>query len=250
LLIKTITRRKTLKTQNLVPAILVAVVVLFNFGTSAEAQQPQIPEMLENGRPDPTGQDRYQQFGKPVPYPSATILAKLPKGAKCAPAGELVDVPLWNTTKEGYAIVSVLTEKAEVAVFDERKFLCKCISGFNELFVPERHEEETLTETADAVVERTMEDQPEPEEPTRPLVGPPAPRASAPPPDDHHGHFGTKSKIAVGTLIVAVLTKLAIDHFDKDNSVFGVRTDGKCVTNSGKTTCSTAPQGTGFSIRF
>lgn len=107
--------------------------VVLTLGSLAEAQ-----EASGTGRPDPTGRGRYLQFGAEVPYPGATVLKDLPAGVKCAPAGELVGVPLWNTTRANRAIVSRLTEKAEIAVIDNRTFLCWCADGFNQLFVPEK----------------------------------------------------------------------------------------------------------------
>jgi hypothetical protein len=115
---------------------VLTLVVLF-LSPFAEAQQVPIPEVSGPGRPDPTGRGRYLQYGTEVSYSGATVLKELPTGAKCAPAGELVGVPVWNSTRAGHAIASVLTDKAEIATSGTRTFLCWCIAGFNELFLPD-----------------------------------------------------------------------------------------------------------------
>lgn len=88
----------------------------------------------EQGRPDPTGQGRYLQFGNSVPYPGARVLRQAPAGATCQPAGELVGVRMWNSTGEGRAILSELSDKAMVLVTAEGTFLCGCAGGYNQLF--------------------------------------------------------------------------------------------------------------------
>lgn len=89
----------------------------------------------EQGRPDPTGQGRYLQFGNSVPYPGARVLRQAPAGATCQPAGELVGVRMWNSTGEGRAILSELSDKAMVLVTAEGTFLCGCAGGYNQLFL-------------------------------------------------------------------------------------------------------------------
>ncbi len=88
------------------------------------------------GRPDPTGQGRYTQFGTERVYEGAKVLKTLPAGApECASAGELIGVEVWNSTREGRAILSKLSEQATVSVVDGRIFLCRCAAGYNELFL-------------------------------------------------------------------------------------------------------------------
>lgn len=108
--------------------LFAVLVVLFAFATSATAE--------DKGRPDPTGQGRYLQFGSEVPYLGARVISELPAGAECAVAGELVGVRVWNSVGEGKAILSELTDKAMLAVTPEGIFLCKCARGFNQIFIP------------------------------------------------------------------------------------------------------------------
>lgn len=86
-------------------------------------------------RPDPTGQGRYFQYGTELAYSGAQVIRQLPAGAECAPAGELVGARVWNSTRSGVAILSELTDKAEVAVTSSGIFLCKCAGGYNQLFL-------------------------------------------------------------------------------------------------------------------
>jgi len=94
-------------------------------------------ETTPDGRPDPTGKGRYMQFGKERAYTDARVVKQLPAGAQCAPAGELVGVQMWNSTRDGHAILSELSDKAEVAASDGKIFLCHCARGYNELFLVE-----------------------------------------------------------------------------------------------------------------
>lgn len=122
---------------------LVLTLALLSFSSLAQAQ-----EATGTGRPDPTGRGRYLQYGTEVVYPGATVLKTLPADAKCAPAGELVGVPLWNTTREGRVIASRLTEKAEVAMVGDLPYLCWCIGGHNRLFVPpQKSATQSVTQT-------------------------------------------------------------------------------------------------------
>lgn len=87
------------------------------------------------GRPDPTGQGRYLQFGGELSYPQARVVSGLPQGAsECMHPGELVGVPMFNSTREGRAVNVKLTEAATIAVVGDQVFLCKCAGGFNQLF--------------------------------------------------------------------------------------------------------------------
>jgi hypothetical protein len=88
----------------------------------------------EQGRPDPTGQGRYLQFGHESSYSSARVIQALPTGAACAPAGEMIGARVWNSTREGFAILSELTDKAQIAVTNDGIFLCQCARGYNQLF--------------------------------------------------------------------------------------------------------------------
>ncbi len=92
-------------------------------------------QATEQGRPDPTGQGRYLQFGGEVAYPQARVASGLPQGAsECMHPGELVGVQMFNSTREGRAVSVKLTDKATIAVAGDWVFLCKCAGGFNQLF--------------------------------------------------------------------------------------------------------------------
>lgn len=108
--------------------LVTLIVTLFGFCTPASAQA--------QGRPDPTGQGRYQQFGPVVTYPGAHVVRQLPDGAECAPAGEMVGARVWNSTREGFAVMSELSDKAQIATTTQgATFLCGCAKGFNQIFL-------------------------------------------------------------------------------------------------------------------
>lgn len=112
--------------KNLLFGFVFMVMSLTGLSVAVSAQQ---------GRPDPTGQGRYMQFGGERSFTAAKVIKELPAGTSCAPAGELVGIRLWNSTRNGMAILSDLTNKAEVAVTPNGEmFLCKCAGGYNQLF--------------------------------------------------------------------------------------------------------------------
>lgn len=107
---------------------LFALTIVLSFATTVSAE--------EQGRPDPTGKGRYMQFGHENENENAHVATELPVGVECAPAGELVGVKVWNSTRTGKAILSELTDKALVAVTsDGQIFLCECAGGYNQLFL-------------------------------------------------------------------------------------------------------------------
>lgn len=111
--------------KSLASLLVVAMVVVFSMSTASAA-----------GRPDPTGQGRYQQFGPVMSYPGARVVRQLPVGAGCAPAGELVGVRVWNSTRYGFAVISELSDRAMVAVSPNGEtFLCGCAGGYNQIFL-------------------------------------------------------------------------------------------------------------------
>jgi len=96
------------------------------------------------GRPDPTGKGRYLTFGNETPYSGANVIKTLPSGTACSPAGEMVGIRVWNSTRKGFAVLSELSDKAEIAVAPSGKvFLCHCAGGYNELFVPKTQQPQT-----------------------------------------------------------------------------------------------------------
>lgn len=139
-----------------------AVAAVFGYcAPKAGAEElPKLAVKAEQGRPDPTGQGRYFWIGPETSIAEARVVKKLPAGASdCAHAGELIGVPLWNSTREGKAILSRLTEKATISVAPNGEFfLCKCAGGYNQLF-----------------------SMAEPQPPTAPVV-PPAPTPAVQPP--------------------------------------------------------------------
>jgi hypothetical protein len=107
---------------------LVFVIVALVFAVPVTAE--------DQGRPDPTGQGRYMQYGHEVSFQGARVLSQLPPGATCAPAGELVGVWVWNSTRKDRAILSQLSDKAYVAPApDGTIWLCGCAGGYNEQFL-------------------------------------------------------------------------------------------------------------------
>lgn len=107
-------------------ALLMTIVATLSAPVSAQ----------DTGRPDPTGQGRYMMFGSESSYGRAHVAKELPAGATCAPAGEMVGARVWNSTKEGFAILSELSDKAEIATTQGGEvFLCHCARGYNQLFL-------------------------------------------------------------------------------------------------------------------
>lgn len=129
-------QKKTLNPVWFLVAIVAAVVLA---GVWAYACAPKVHGAEPVGRPDPTGQGRYEQFGPELPHQGAQVVAKLPDGAtECGSADELIGASVWNSTREGRAVFSKLTDKATVSVAGKRLFLCRCAKGYNELFLIER----------------------------------------------------------------------------------------------------------------
>ena len=228
---------KTLITQFALTVLLVLA------GTFAQAQ-----EALGQGRPDPTGRNRYVQFGKEVTYPGATVLATLPQGVKCAPAGEMAGVPLWNATRVDHAIVSVLNPEAEVAIGGKRTFLCWCAGGFNELFLPEetdeKEEAETTTPPQKSITEtakQLTEESEDVDENMLPLDQGTAPVTSSCGNNCNSGGPNWSKRILIGTVIVGVGVGAYLATKDEGP---GVDTDGskvKCTATSYPNTCPKAP---------
>ena len=126
------------------------------------------------GRPDPTGQQRYEAFGPELPYKGAQVVASLPEGAtECGPADELIGASVMNSTREGRAVFAKLTDKATTSVAGTRLFLCRCAKGFNELFLIERS-----SSPASAVAQAPPVPAPAP---APVAVAPPAPVVPVPP---------------------------------------------------------------------
>lgn len=154
-------QKKTLNPVWFLVAIVAAVVLA---GVWAYACAPKVHGAEPVGRPDPTGQGRYEQFGPELPHQGAQVVAKLPDGAtECGSADELIGASVWNSTREGRAVFSKLTDKATIAVAGKRLFLCKCAKGYNELFLIER----TSSQKPEAQVAK--------DEPTKPAAEPVAP---------------------------------------------------------------------------
>ncbi|MFA6353633.1 MAG: hypothetical protein WCW93_01735 [Candidatus Paceibacterota bacterium] len=105
----------------------------------------------EEGRPDPTGQGRYLQFGQEVEYPEAQVLKKLPDGVMCSPAGELVGTRIWNSTRSNKAVLSELSDKAQVAVKGSELYLCGCVAGYNKLFLIKEEQTKPATREMEAL---------------------------------------------------------------------------------------------------
>ena len=216
---------------------LLAVLAFVFLGSFVQAQP--VAEASGVGRPDPTGRGRYLQFGKEQEFPGAKVLKDLPEGAACAPAGELVGVPLWNSTREGHAIVSKLTNKAEVATSDKGVFLCWCVDGFNQLFPPELKQANIAGAVAQAIDRRVIGEMDLKIGGTVEvhhsglvqvqIVPPPATTAPKEQEDQKKGrHWGTKSWIA--TVLAVIGTGIVISQ--KDDSKPATRTPNpKVYTN-------------------
>jgi len=117
-------------------ALFFTILVALVMATSVSALVMAQTNSTEESRPDPTGQGRYIEFGKEVSYPNAHVLKQLPAGAQCSPPGEMIGARVWNSTRESFAILSELKDKAEIATAsDGRIFLCHCARGFNQLFL-------------------------------------------------------------------------------------------------------------------
>lgn len=222
--------------------------VLCVLGQFAEAQTVPVPEISGPGRPDPTGKGRYQQFGTEMSFPGATVVRRLPEGATCAPAGELVGVPIWNSTRRDHAIASVLTDKAEVATSGNRTFLCWCVAGFNELFFPERPAETVMNPVIQEAVAKALGETRDVNVRVHILGGmdlriiPPPPSAFEPPPAPptviKKGH--TKRNVLIGIGVGAVATFAGV-------KVFGNNTPKTRVPNP---KVYTNPTGFQWSISF